>query len=496
MAKSKKVETAEVLPLKAVLYTDGGCKPSRGIGGYGVHGYIYTDAPPKQGSGCKTATPTAKGYVLGDAGKKDAVTVVQYLDIWGSLIPESTNNEAELVAAIRALEEILKLDVTVLHMVLDSEYVLKGIQEWIWGWIRNNWVKKDGSPVANAELWQRLNDTRHTFLKKEDGKMALTWSWTKGHNGDLGNDIVDRFASRGIIAGRKGHLKDVVELTDAKGYWNTSADYNRMLSQARWYFNTHVNGAVRAPDGRWVYHLGDHGPDDELFGKRISDACFSVVYLEKPEPVLETVRVYQDTIDASNFNSVVIGRLDTLLSSGVYTDVVKNGDMFLHRPRPQMDLYTAEDLPVTKELRPARLAFNAVSTLMVLENTLNDYLSNPTERGLTLTELTGLLYDVEETKKGKVCKLKPTITSSTRSLDVDANYHIGVSEGTVRLTLTVGIDIAKRNTLAALATLNPIVTLLTWKESDKGFRYATVIKAGGDIGIWAGVYSNLRLLDT
>lgn len=494
MAKVKAVEDSEALPLKAVLYTDGGCKPSRGIGGFGVHGYIFTEATPKQGSGCKSAHPTARGYVEGDEGKRNAVTVVKYIDQWGSLIPESTNNQAELTAAFRALEEIFKQDVVSLLVMTDSQYVCKGIQEWIWSWLRNNWVKADGTPVPNAEHWQRLNTARQAFIKKAEGT-ELTWQWVKGHDGNLGNELADRHASRGIIAGRKGLTKDEVELTDAKGYWNNSTEYNRMLSQTRWYFNTHVNGAMRSPDGRWVYHLGDHGKDDELFGKRISDACFSVVYLEQPDPVLEHVRAYQDEIDPSNFNSVVIGRLDNLLSTGVYTDVSKYGSLFLQRPHTQMDLYTAEELPVTKELRPARLAFNAVSTLMVLENTLNDFLSDPKDRGLMVTDLTEMLYDVEQTKKGPVCKLKPSITSSTRSIKVDAQYNTGAREGVVDVTLTVGIDLARRNTLAALAVHNPTVSLLTWRESDKGFRYATVIKAGGDVGIWAGVYSNLRLLD-
>ena len=90
MSDKEKKEAAPV-ELHAVVYTDGGCRPSRGIGGWGFHGYTYTNDTPKQGSGCKAGYPSCKGYIVTDKSKNPdcpPVTPIQYVDGWGSLIPE------------------------------------------------------------------------------------------------------------------------------------------------------------------------------------------------------------------------------------------------------------------------------------------------------------------------------------------------------------------------------------------------------------------------
>jgi ribonuclease HI len=110
--------------------------------------------------------------------------------------PATTNNRMELMAAISALEA-LKFPCTVdLHT--DSEYLRKGITEWIHGWKRNGWRTADKKPVKNVDLWQRLD----AALKRHQ----LRWHWVKGHAGHAMNERADLLARDGLAAVRAGAL--------------------------------------------------------------------------------------------------------------------------------------------------------------------------------------------------------------------------------------------------------------------------------------------------
>jgi ribonuclease HI len=103
---------------------------------------------------------------------------------------DTTNNRMEMMAAIMALEA-LKRPCTVI-LSTDSVYVRDGITKWIHGWKRNGWRTAAKKPVANAELWQRLEAAaaRHT----------IEWRWVKGHAGDPDNERADRLASNAALA--------------------------------------------------------------------------------------------------------------------------------------------------------------------------------------------------------------------------------------------------------------------------------------------------------
>lgn len=505
----------EEVSLHAVIYTDGGCKPSRGIGGWGIHGYTYTTEKSKQGTGCPNQV-TNFGYIdVADAAlgssyynykqpDRDpevehfieqmisAVTPVQYVNGYGSLIPESTNNIAEVTALLEALKVAIEQKVVSVMIVGDSKYALNGLLNWSPKWAANNWVRPDTTPVANAELWKQVLEAKR--ILDERGTQVFT-RWVRGHSNDLGNDAVDILASSAIIAGKKGLTIRSVELVEAKGYWNIKADYNRMISHPYWYFNTNVGGTQKSPDGRVVYYLGEHGAEDDFVGKPVSSASFSVLFLKERNPVLEMLTGYQDSLDTGGFNSMVIGRINNIMSAKTYVDLEKYGHQFLQNCNyGKMDLFTPGELLLTKELRPPRIAFRVMQQMGVMESMLIDYIGDPTGKGVVVNDITGLLYEVNTTKKKPVTKLLPSINSTVKRMEIEAAYDTGVKSGTFKLPVTIGIDIANRNTLSALAALNPKVHLITWRESDTAFRYATIIQTDDDIGIWAGIYSNICLL--
>jgi ribonuclease HI len=101
---------------------------------------------------------------------------------------QTTNNRMELMAAIQALEALKKPCKVELHT--DSQYVMKGISEWIHGWKRRGWLTADKKPVKNDDLWKRLDQAR---LRHD-----VDWRWVKGHAGHEFNERADALAREGL----------------------------------------------------------------------------------------------------------------------------------------------------------------------------------------------------------------------------------------------------------------------------------------------------------
>ena len=102
--------------------------------------------------------------------------------------PHTTNNRMEMTAVIEALASLAPGSQVRLHT--DSQYVQKGISEWIHAWKRRGWKTADKSPVKNVDLWQRLDALA--------AQHRIEWIWVKGHAGHDGNEHADRLANRGV----------------------------------------------------------------------------------------------------------------------------------------------------------------------------------------------------------------------------------------------------------------------------------------------------------
>ena len=138
---------------KVEVFTDGACRGNPGPGGWGA---------------------------LLRYGEREK-------ELYGSE-RETTNNRMELMAAIIALESLKRPCEVIL--TTDSQYVRKGITEWIAGWKRRGWKTADKKPVKNQDLWQRLEAATH--------KHAIHWKWIKGHSGHEENERADQLANRAI----------------------------------------------------------------------------------------------------------------------------------------------------------------------------------------------------------------------------------------------------------------------------------------------------------
>ena len=101
---------------------------------------------------------------------------------------ETTNNRMELMAVIIALESLNKQ--CRVKVTSDSQYVLKGINEWMANWKKRGWKTAAKKPVKNVDLWQRLDQARENH--------DIEWVWVKGHSGHIENEIADELANQGI----------------------------------------------------------------------------------------------------------------------------------------------------------------------------------------------------------------------------------------------------------------------------------------------------------
>jgi ribonuclease HI len=138
---------------RVVIYTDGACKGNPGPGGWGAllrYGRVE------------------KELFGGEA--------------------QTTNNRMELTAVIEALRALNRACEVEIHT--DSQYVQKGITEWLKGWKSRGWKTADKKPVKNADLWQALDEAAAAH--------RVSWHWVKGHAGHEGNEHADQLANRGV----------------------------------------------------------------------------------------------------------------------------------------------------------------------------------------------------------------------------------------------------------------------------------------------------------
>ena len=138
---------------KIYIYTDGACKGNPGRGGWGVL-MVYND--------------TEKTFFGGEK--------------------ETTNNRMEMTAAIKGLAQLTRSCDVIL--TTDSQYLRKGITEWIINWKKRGWKTASKKPVKNVDLWKQLDELVQNH--------EVTWEWVKGHSGHPENEKADELANKGI----------------------------------------------------------------------------------------------------------------------------------------------------------------------------------------------------------------------------------------------------------------------------------------------------------
>lgn len=146
-----------------LIHTDGACRVNPGPGGWGAVIQL-----------------------------KEGETVLRERELSGGEAPTTTNNRMEMTAALKALDRLVEKDIPVL-IRSDSQYLVKGMTEWMVTWKRHGWrtAKGKGGFVENRDLWEQLDALAQLYP-------LLSWRWVRGHNGDPLNERCDQIANAAI----------------------------------------------------------------------------------------------------------------------------------------------------------------------------------------------------------------------------------------------------------------------------------------------------------
>lgn len=493
---AKKKEVKEAAPLTedgAVIYTDSGMRQNST--GIGIHGYVYSNVPTKQGTGLKGAYALETGYSTKDDGSAKSITVVKYLDGFAGR-GTVTNNEGELSAVEEALKIVGEKHPTVkkLTILSDSQYAVRGITEFLPKWVANGYRRADGSEVKNIPAWQSVYNTLKT-LQNQPNKPEINIKWVKGHNGDIGNEKADKLATIALLSTKGTSTHTEVTTTPAKGYWTVNVERPVFVTEKSLFVNSSVGIHKRG-----TYFMSGHKNDDALLDRGIDSGKFAIVELDQPDPILELVIEAQQK-RAVNFGGLNLIRLDMVYSRKIYPDLVEYGDKVLYpKAKDSSSLFyisegvittkteddedsaktTSRD-PVTLEIKPMLKGMRISSAWSAMEDLLyhvKEYKLRPLN-DVGLPEARFLLDDITDQIQ--------ELLSTYNEKPVESIFVKGVEQ---RIELVINLDIPNINQLRSINKIKDVkYELIRWAECEF-LRYAVFISTPEARGIWCGWYSN------
>jgi len=483
-----------------VFYCDGGANPNPGPCASGVHGYSYT--PLEEGekpTKCDSWFATDQGYVTKkdyDSGLFKGVKIVEIIEMIDA-IGTGTNNIAEVNAVAVAFEKALTYqDIIAIHIICDSQYALTGMNEYLPGWIRNNWILSTGSTVKNVDLWKKIAGLKDIVTSKT----TLTTKRINGHEGDFGNTKADYLATIGVTRCWRQRLGRNDYSYAPESYFEKIEAIHPFISLNRVFFNT--DAEFYQPG---MYYQSDGSGKEFVTGKRASESAFSVVFLQEPDWVVDTaIRAVHEL--KADYNRVVYGKVDAFKGQDFLLFLKNYGTYSLIPDRRNLNLNSLERKPVVAEVRADELPLRAFDCMGTLESVLVEFQNNYLENGsffngdtrkFTIKDVTEHFYLPMTKKSGKneihYYELKKDFPVGCTNTKIDLEYPESKT-GSITAILSFGEDIPPRNSFRKFEMLEPSVFIVTWKDSDHLVRYATIVKTDDAVGIWCNYFANNVLL--
>lgn len=487
------INRGESMALRATLYIDGSCRSHHGSGagkiGYGIHGYLYQSRDPSSKIKPMLAEDyhvTNRGYIhkTKDLGASiEVIEPVKYIDGFGSSLDAATNNVAELRGLLTALKKTLELQLQEIYVLTDSEYVKRGVKEWLPKWLQNNWMKHDGNPVGNQDLWKQVHE--HLVAITKAG-IEIDIDWIRAHDDNQGNVQADLLASIGCNYSFHSELIDSWVESEPKGYWKKEVEKHPFLNFRRVYFNS--LSQFNTPGH---YYQADPGGNDFIIGKRLPETGYSVIKLKEPDQIIEAVKQKQFDVSRS-LNAIYLLKLDNAHHKSIYPYIRDYGKYSLHKFKKNNNLVFIDDAntPITTEINPTGLSLRAVDSFNFLEEILDKFIHYRDRQEDPYTDafkiqahdVTEIYYDI--TDKGYA--LKPEFIVGFR----DMYLSVQRESKDFKIPVILGTDMPPRNNLKRLEDYKPKITLVTYTESEKSFRYCVIIECENAIGIWSNYYAS------
>ncbi len=490
-----------------VAYTDGGCRPNPGSSGSGVHAYI-TEIPTdntevthkpirfSKNEVVKFFLPTDKGYqycskdsVISPVHQEKGIPVKPsfVLEMAESSSNQYTNNYAEVKAFLNALKISRLHGVNSLRVITDSEYTIKAVTKFRSIWENNGFITSQGQPVKNKELFQALfTEYDHCIASG----ISITCNWIKGHQDHPGNYHADMLATIGVVKSQQSLDDSSIYTYRHKDYWEPKRDRHPLMSLKRLYFNRHYE---RNTPG--VYYMADPGKDDVLVGKPLPETVYAVVKMKEPDDIVESVIEAQGRYE-QDFNVTMMIKLESIFYPSAFRLVSAHGSNAMLKAEKTSNVVLPDGYPMSVERNPIGVTMRAIDAINSLEGILDYYeaktgMSDSANKGdnieLTIHDVTDQFYD---TVVGKDQISKKSFKKDFVVGQKSATVEFTLDGKQKRLPLRLGLDILDRNSLKQLETSDPVIHLITWRDSSVSLRYASVLLCNEGHAIWSNFFAD------
>lgn len=475
------------------VYTDGGYKSSRPLpnSGWGVHAYFFKNTPAKKTAKYKDQAPTRDGYKTKStlSSKSDIVDSVKVLNM-AACIDGETNNIAELEGAIAGIDLILNTALSGVikkaTFILDSEYVLNGINMYMDNWQANHWRKADGRQIANLEHWKAIEELKRRI---KDSGIDCQFTWARGHV-NLGNIFADKYANMSIFSS----IDFFEEYGDEDRYFEGATKIHPLMLETKVLY---FPGRVYSDDAAkaklfYGYSTNDNQSPIWHIGRNSVDTSICLLLLNDPDPKLPQIMDNCEEIADLISPTPMALDLKNLLASDFEGEL--DNKFFYDYPRKRtqhfIEMSNLDGKPLIEIIQPARNSFMILNEYDTLLRILRD--SDGTNKYVVKTDVTECFYDKVEDKKGTKFKFK---LLTELAITVPSKYYTdaeGIKEAQV--TLTFGLDLPRRRVFSNIDSHNPVISVVCWHENDALFRYGVLIELGEDKGFWSAAYSNTFLV--
>ncbi len=470
-----------------VFYIDGGQRTVLGQvkATFGLHGYFYSDEVAKKGHGAKDFIPTPTAYVEKAKVKaEDKCTVVKYYDAFGPS-PGGTSATAEMDALIEALTIILESKIYErakrVHIYSDSQLTVYGTNDWLSGWKRRNWMSSTGTPVANRKLWEKID----VLWQEVTAKIDITFQWVKGHADNHGNIIADYMATTGLF-----HIEERKDtLVNPEDYYVSDSSTSKLLLDSKLYHLYEINTKIDGMSQYLTFSHPSQGFDvKEDVGKSVRDFGIGIVRLKKPESVLDEIIKACSHFNERVADVPIIVNLQNILKPHICKEILEGSvSRYNVNAESQVKAITGENLLTIAN--PSRLSYKLKPIYFEVADVLDDYLQG--DEFIGVTDVTDRFYETVEKKGVKSLKFK---LGTESFIQVPAEIITPKGKKTAKVTITFGNDTPQRRTFNAIAGSEPKISVVTWEESERIYRYALVVETTEGVGIWCGCFDNSEFI--
>lgn len=522
--KAKPVAEVEV-PVNefAAFYIAESVMPDRGYFGVGVHGYVTTQVKAKRGYGLKKVVPTPKGYK--DDGKMELQVIREVIDIRAPLSkPEHTAAVANCIlqGCVLALEYVAQLDETPKTVCLLvprknlALFMTKGYPKAI----ADGYVDGKGNPLTFKEVLDAFVRVSE-ILTSKGCKVSVEYVSLEQTRG---LPVAKANANDAVLSSQKSKGAECEAnciVSPPEGYWNHEHGRHPLLGKSRLVFKMSGKEVVKQDhvylmdfekSSKKKEHL--HKLEIEV-GQLLPSASYCVARINTLDPILQRIQEQHTNYLDTKVERMAVLFLDAVFKPGAHSVMEKVGADYLHSTTFVTDLTDSYGAMYTHELNPARQAHRAWNVYLDMESLVLNFLahrdklladektachvkSGCTEFHATpgifmATNVTQHFITVTEDKKGKpVFKASKQVETPNTSLLVPAAYWDDTDEQVkeAKINLSIGIDMPKRNAIAAMASEQFEAYILTHQDTAFTVRHFVVVTNGDEYGIWAAPFAN------